>query len=74
MDQTKNPFTKKHFNMDNQAIIYKQDPALFDKLKAEAIHLDAEEERKRRTRTLAEFNEMDIAGKVKFIQNNGEVI
>jgi len=68
-----NPFTKRHLNLTQQGILYHSDPALYAKLQAQAPQLDAEAERLKRTRTLQEFNQLDTAAKVKFLQSGGEV-
>ena len=68
-----NPFAKQHFNLTEQMIVTREDPTLAKQLEAEAVHLDAELERKQKTRTVAEFNELDKDGKINFIRGGGEV-
>ena len=68
-----NPFSKKYYNMTEQMVVTKENPELAKQLKAAAVHLDAELERKQKTRTVAEFNELDKAGKINFIRRGGEV-
>jgi hypothetical protein len=72
-DIKRNPWTKKDFNLTEQVTVEKADPVLAGRLKAAAPAIDAEEQRKKYSRNLQEFNEMDTAGKVKFIQNGGEI-
>jgi len=69
-----NPFAKKTQNLTEQMKITRSDPALAERLKAEAVTLDAEERRHAHTRSLDEFNAMDKGAKIKFIENGGEVI
>ena len=69
-----NPFSKLFNNLTEQMLIVKQDPGLAKQLQEEAKILDAEYERKKRTRTLGEFNEMTRDGKVQFIQAGGEIV
>jgi len=73
-EQDRNPFQKRYFNLTEQGRLYKEDPKRYEKLKAEAVVLDAEEARKQRTRTLNEFNRMDTAQKLAFISKGGEVV
>jgi hypothetical protein len=40
----------------------------------EVVDIDLEENRKKHTRSLAEFNEMNTSQKVSFIQNGGQVV
>jgi hypothetical protein len=70
---TGNPWVKKTFNLTNQSIIQKADSALAERLKKEAIELDAEEARKANCRSIDEFNELDTVGKIQFINSGGEV-
>jgi len=69
----KNPFAKATFNLTEQGKIYQNDRTLYDVLKAEAVTLDAEAERQKHTRTLFQFNELDRAAQIKFIQGGGIV-
>ena len=69
----RNPFTKKYLNLTKQAGLLQTDPKLYEQLKATAPGIDAEEDRKKKTRSLQEFNELDTAQKVRFIQSGGEI-
>jgi len=68
-----NPWAKKTFNLTAQAVVEKADPDLARKMKQAALGLDAEEHRKAHSRSLAEFNQLDQAGKIQFIKSGGEV-
>jgi hypothetical protein len=70
---TGNPWAKKTLNLTNQSIIQKADSALAERLKKEAVELDAEEARKANCRSIDEFNQLDQAGKIQFIKSGGEV-
>ena len=69
----RNPFTKRHLNLDEQGRLFREDPKLFAELQAAAPGIDAEHERQKRTRSLYEFNEMDTAGKLAFIKDGGVI-
>jgi hypothetical protein len=73
MNMSNNPFARKTQNLTEQMRITKSDPALAERLRAEAAELDAEERRQAHTRSLDEFNAMDKDAKIKFIENGGEV-
>jgi len=68
-----NPFSKKFFNLTEQMKIEKSDPDLAQKLKVQAAGLDAEEERKKNTRSLDEFNALSKEQKIAFISSGGVV-
>jgi hypothetical protein len=70
----RNPFCKKDFNLTKQGLIFKEDPKLFEKLKADAVVIDAEEKRKEMTRTVCEFSELDKEQRIAFIRRGGEVV
>jgi hypothetical protein len=70
----KNPFVKGRENLDEQARLLREEPEMYAKLKAAAPGIYAEEQRKLRTRTLNEFNQMDANQKIAFINQGGEVI
>ena len=69
-----NPFTKQNFNLTEQMKVTREDPSLADQLKVEALAIDAENDRKTRTRTLDEFNSLSTNQKLEFIKNNGEIV
>ena len=68
-----NPFTKRHFNLDEQGRLFREDPKLFAELQAAAPGIDAEHERQKRTRSIASFNEMNTAEKLAFIKDGGVI-
>jgi hypothetical protein len=69
----KNPFCKKYFNLTEQGRMLKEDPAGAERLRTEAAELDRKDERQEKTRTVAEFNELDREGKIRFIEGGGIV-
>jgi hypothetical protein len=73
MDDKKNPFTKRDWNLTEQMVLTKEDPEKAKQLQAEAHFLDSERERMRRRRSLSEFNLLSAAEKVQFIRDGGEV-
>ena len=70
----KNPFAKATFNLTEQGRIYQSDPELCEVLRKEAVLIDQEDERRKKTRTLSEFNQLDRAGKIQFLHNGGTVV
>jgi len=69
----KNPFCKRTENLTEQGKLLRDNPAMYEQLKKEAIALDAEADRMERTRSLAEFNELEKAEKIRFIQSGGVI-
>jgi hypothetical protein len=70
----KNPFVKGRENLDEQARLLREQPEMYEKLKAAAPGIYAEEQWRLRTKSLSEFNQMDTAQKVAFINRGGEVV
>ena len=69
----KNPFCKRTENLTEQERLYRDNPAEYERLKKQAIVLDAEADQREHTRSLAEFNELDKAEKIKFIQSGSNI-
>jgi len=68
-----NPFSRHDFNLTEQMKIARENPSMAEKMRTEAAQLDAEETRKKNTRSLDEFNALSKEQKITFISNNGEV-
>ena len=68
-----NPFSKRNWNLTRQMELTKEDPEKAEELRAEAHFLDAEHERLKKRRSLAEFNKLSASEKVLFIRGGGEI-